>query len=84
MSLGYLVVNNPEQFNLEFDDVTIVSDREYLIGPSELSVLTGCFTPFGIDTFGGWQGALVTSVISSLTIGKIDFPSDFTVTAFDT
>ena len=55
-----------------------------MIGPSEVSVFTGCFAPFGIDTDGGWQGALVTSVISSLTIGKIDLPSDLTVTAFDT
>ena len=34
----YLVDKTPEQFNFEDEVVTIVSEREYFMGPSEFSV----------------------------------------------
>ena len=70
--------------SLEDVAVTIVSEREYFSGPSDFSVFIGCVPRIGIDIMGGWQGALVTNVINSLTIGKSELPFDFTVTAFDT
>ena len=40
LNAKYLVDKTPEQFNFEDEVVTIVSEREYFMGPSEFSVLS--------------------------------------------
>ena len=40
LNAKYLVDKTPEQFNFEDEVVTIVSEREYFMGPSEFSVFS--------------------------------------------